>query len=303
MKLLLTGADGFTGRSFRKLAEAEGYQVVPLRADLLDVEALHKEVQVIKPDYVVHLAGIAFVGHAHEEAFYTVNVLGTTNLLDALIGLESPPAMTLLASSANVYGNCTQSPISESQPLAPVNHYAMSKLAMEYMAQAYMDRLRVVITRPFNYTGPGQDDAFVIPKLAKHFIQHLPSVALGNLHVEREFNDVRSVCAAYLFLLREGVAGEVYNVCSGRMHDLQEVISTFERIVGHSLDVSVDPRLVRPNEVHELCGDPRKLKDLMTNAGRSWNLPTLEETLSTVLASMDQPIPSAAPGHCGACAG
>lgn len=285
MKLLLTGADGFTGRPFRRLAEAEGYEVIPLRADLLDAEALRDEVTNVQPDFVVHLAGIAFVGHAHEEAFYAVNVLGTTNLLDALCRTASPPAMTLLASSANVYGNCAQSPITERQPLAPVNHYAMSKVAMEYLARTYMDRLRLVITRPFNYTGPGQDVAFVIPKLAKHFAQRAPSVALGNLHVEREFNDVRSVCAAYLFLLERGVHGEVYNVCSGRMHNLQDVISTFERIAGHGIDVQVDPSFVRPNEVHQLCGDPGKLTQVMAQAGYPWRLPTLEETLSSVLAS------------------
>ncbi|MEJ8811731.1 GDP-mannose 4,6-dehydratase [Variovorax ureilyticus] len=283
MKLLLTGADGFTGRPFRTQAEAQGYEVIPLRANLLDADALRQEMQAVQPDYVVHLAGIAFVGHAHEQAFYAVNVLGTTNLLDALASLAIPPVKTLLASSANVYGNCSLSPISENQPLAPVNHYAMSKVAMEYMAQNYMSRLGLVITRPFNYTGPGQDEAFLIPKLARHFAKRASSVALGNLHVEREFNDVRSVCDAYLFLLEQGAPGEIYNVCSGRMHSLQNVISTFERIVGHGINVCVDPSFVRPNEVHQLCGNPQKLEDLMGSTGHPWRLPTLEETLSSVL--------------------
>ena len=283
MKLLLTGAEGFTGRQFREQAESAGYSVVPLRADLTDANALSQEVLSVQPDYVVHLAGIAFVGHAREEAFYAVNVLGTTHLLDALVRLPTPPRMTLLASSANVYGNCAQSPISEDQPPAPVNHYAMSKLAMEYMARTYMDRLDIVLTRPFNYTGPGQDEAFVIPKLAKHFAKRLPSVALGNLHVEREFNDVRSVCAAYLFLLQHGQPGQVYNICSGRPHSLREIISTFERIANHCIEVRVDPNFVRPNEVHRLCGDPGKLHGLFTNAGHPLNLPTLEETLTSVL--------------------
>ena len=283
MKLLLTGADGFTGRPFRKHAEAAGFEVIPLRADLTDAEAIGQEVLAAQPDYVVHLAGIAFVGHAREEAFYAVNVLGTTNLLDALARLPMPPAMTLLASSANVYGNCAQSPITEKQPAAPVNHYAMSKLAMEYMARTYMDRLNIVITRPFNYTGPGQDEAFVIPKLAKHYAQRLTSIALGNLHVEREFNDVRSVCAAYLFLLRHGEAGQVYNVCSGRTHSLWEIISDFQRITGHDIQVLVDAAFVRPNEVHRLCGDPGKLDKLRASINQHWDLPPLEDTLASVL--------------------
>lgn len=287
MKLLLTGANGFTGRQFQPSAQAAGYEMAALRADLLDTDSLRKEIDAVRPDYVVHLAGIAFVDHAHEEGFYAVNVIGTTNLLDALARLPQPPAMTLLASSANVYGNCAQSPITESQPPAPVNHYAMSKLAMETMARNYMDRLRLVIARPFNYTGPGQNEAFVIPKLAWHFAQRAPTVALGNLHVEREFNDIRSVCAAYLLLLRDGLAGEVYNICSARMHSLQEVIEVFKRITGHGIDVRIDPRFVRPNEVHQLCGDPGKLKKLMLSAGVPWKLPTLDETLASVLAGLN----------------
>jgi len=71
----------------------------------------------------------------------------------------------------------------------------MSKLAMEYMARTYAVRLPLVITRLFNFTGPGQDVNFVIPKLVEHFAQRAPSIALGNLDVEHEFNDVQSVCA------------------------------------------------------------------------------------------------------------
>ena len=87
-------------------------------------------------------------------AFYNVNVLGAMNLLAGLTALPVKPRKVLLASSANVYGNCDASPITEGQLAAPVNHYAMSKLAMEQMAWTYLDRLPIVITRPFNYTGP-----------------------------------------------------------------------------------------------------------------------------------------------------
>ncbi|WP_218510125.1 hypothetical protein [Variovorax sp. dw_308] len=107
---------------------------------------------------------------------------------------------------------------------------------------------------------------------------------MGNLQVECQFNDVRSVCPAYLFLLKQGAAGEIYNDCSGSMHSLQEIISAFERITGRSIDVRVDPDLVRPSEVYQLCGDPRKVKDLMASVGLPRILPTLQETLESVLA-------------------
>lgn len=283
MKILLTGSDGFTGRHFAEMARTVGHEVVPLKADLTDRETLQREVLTSAPDAVVHLAAISFVGHADENAFYAVNVIGTMNLLAALAQLPQPPHRVLLASSANIYGNCEASPIAESQPPAPVNHYAMSKLAMEHMSRTYADRLPMVITRPFNYSGPGQAVNFVIPKLVDHFAQRVPSIALGNLHVEREFNDVQMVCNAYLELLQHGVSGETYNVCTGKPYTLQHVIDTLTRITGHQMQVEVNPAFVRSNEVHRLCGDPNKIQTLLARHGSLLDSLPLEATLRRML--------------------
>lgn len=280
MRLALTGANGFTGRHFRRRAEAAGYQVLDVQSNLLDVDALRGEIQQLKPQYVVHLAAISFVAHADAQAFYAVNVVGTTNLLDALCSLDTPPQRVLLASSANVYGNCEHSPITETEPLAPVNHYAASKVAMEMMARGYTGRLPVFFTRPFNYTGPGQGASFLIPKLVHHFATRAPSVELGNLHVEREFNDVRFVCDSYLRLLETARVGDVYNVCSGRPVTLQAVIQMLARLAGHTLSVSTNPAFVRRNEVHRLCGSPDKLFSCIG----PMPVPALEDTLRWMLA-------------------
>jgi len=259
MRILLTGAAGFTGRFFKSAAEAAGHQVLPLQADLTDKAAVSLEVLHAQPDAVVHLAAISFVGHADDTAFYGVNVVGTMNLLAGLAALPVKPSKVLLASSANVYGNCDASPITEDQPAWPVNHYAMSKLAMELMARTYFDRLPIVIMRPFNYTGPGQASNFLIPKLVSHFARRAPAIELGNLHVEREFNDVRMVCCAYLALLEKGQSSEIYNVCSGQAYTLQNVVSILSDLTGHHLEVLVNPALVRANEVQRLCGSSMKI--------------------------------------------
>ncbi|MDL9999599.1 GDP-mannose 4,6-dehydratase [Variovorax sp. J22P240] len=283
MKILLTGADGFTGRHFAKHAGDAGHQIVPLRADLTDEATLRREVLDAQPDAVVHLAAIAFVGHSNLEAFYTVNVVGTTNLLEALALLPTPPHRVLLASSANIYGNSEQSPLSEAHPPAPANHYATSKLAMEYMAKTYADRLNLVIIRPFNYTGRGQDVNFVIPKIAKHFAEKAPVISLGNLDVEREFNDIDLMCDAYLCIMHHGVAGETYNVCSGHTYTLREVIAAFEELTGHRMAIEVNPAFVRKNEVHRLCGNPSKLNALLHACGMTLPTPKLRDILARML--------------------
>ncbi|MDP2804653.1 MAG: GDP-mannose 4,6-dehydratase [Gallionellaceae bacterium] len=280
-KLLLTGAAGFTGQHFTAAAKKAGYEVKPLLADLTDAKAVAIDVAESAPDYVVHLAAISAVTHADEEAFYRVNLFGTQNLLRALAALPVTPKRILLASSSNIYGNVTLSPIDESICPAPVNHYAISKLAMERLAVMFSDRMAIVTVRPFNYTGVGHDDRFVIPKLIDHFNRRARTIELGNLEVEREFNDVRTVCEAYLRLLQYGEAGHVYNVCSGRPVSLNMVINTLKRISGHEIEININRDFIRANEVHRLCGNPAKLE---ARIGKLQH-PTLEETLRWMLVS------------------
>ena len=279
LKLLVTGASGFTGRHFVARGRACGHEVVALQANLNDKAGLRDELVQVAPQAVVHLGAISFVGHAEARAFYDVNLIGTLNLLDGLAALAQPPRSILLASSANVYGNCAQSPITEDQPPAPVNHYAMSKLAMEHMARTYLDRLPLFFVRPFNYTGPGQAASFVIPKLVAHFARRAGAVELGNLDVEREFNDVRFVCEAYLRLLEKAKPGDVFNICSGQPVTLTSVLALLSQITGHSLQVNVNPAFVRNNEIHRLCGSPAKLVAVAGDIAQ----PPLQETLRWML--------------------
>lgn len=285
MRILLTGADGFTGRHFKAFAETSGHEVLSLQANLTDASTLREEVANARADWVLHLAAISFVGHADATAFYSVNVIGTMNLLSALATLPVKPLKVLLASSANIYGNSEASPIGETTPPAPINHYAMSKLAMEHMALTYADALPLILVRPFNYTGPGQAVEFLIPKLVKHFAERAPTIELGNLHVEREFNDVRMVCSAYLALLTKGKSREIYNVCSGKTYSLQDVIALLRHLTGHAMAVKINPAFVRANEVHRLCGSPEKLKSCI---GPLANY-TLDETLKSMLQTTVQP--------------
>jgi len=278
-RILLTGAAGFTGQHFTAAAQRAGYVVRPLVSDLTDAQAVADETAASAPDYVVHLAAISAITHTDEEAFYRVNLFGTQNLLKALVALPKAPKCVLLASSSNVYGNALVSPIDESTCPAPVNHYAISKLSMERLACMFSDSLALVIVRPFNYTGVGHDARFVIPKLIDHFNRRALKIELGNLEVEREFNDVRTVCEAYLRLLDFGQPKQVYNVCSGRPVSLRMVIDALTRITSHNLQINVNPDFIRANEVHRLCGNPALLEACIGQLQH----PPLEETLQWML--------------------
>jgi nucleoside-diphosphate-sugar epimerase len=231
-----------------------------LAVDLCDRAAVAKVVEEVQPDVVAHLAGIAFVAHVNAEQIYRVNVVGTRNLLEALADARHKASSVLLASSANIYGNAEVPVIDEGVPAAPANDYAVSKLAMEHMARLWMDRLPITIARPFNYTGLGQTENFLLPKIVAHFRKHAPRIELGNLAIARDFSDVRMVARSYRRLLAAAPAGEAFNVCSGQSHSLASLIDMMADIAGYRIDVQVNPAFVRANDVLTLVGSNAKLR-------------------------------------------
>lgn len=299
-RVLLTGAQGFTGQHLIPLLQAGGWDVwsvdrsnvdgnmvIPhaqcLQADLLDDVALQAAVQQVQPQAVLHLAAIAFVGHGSADDFYRVNVVGTRHLLQALSTLSVKPQCVLLASSANIYGNSHEGALAENTLPNPANDYAVSKLAMEHMARLWLPQLPVVLVRPFNYTGLGQSPQFLIPKIVEHARSKAPAIELGNLDVDRDFSDVRDMAAAYIRLLEHApdgnVTGKVFNVGSGRTYSLREVIERVQAISGHRMDVHVNPAFVRANEVRTLRADTTALEQAIGE----WRGHPLDDTLRWML--------------------
>lgn len=264
--MLVTGLSGFTGRYLRERLEADGLTVLePSRAgdapfDLTRKDTLRRAVEQLQPDYVIHLAAISFVAHDDATAFYAVNTVGTCNLLEALAETAPRVRKVIVASSANVYGITRADPIDEATPPAPVNHYACSKLAMEHMARTWFDRLPIVLTRPFNYTGAGQGRQFVVPKIVSHFAAGKAEIELGNLDVVRDFSDVRMVSDAYRRLLDAPIVSQVVNICSGQGRSLQWIIDQTSRIAGRSIRVRVNPAFLRAADVPRLIGSNARLR-------------------------------------------
>jgi nucleoside-diphosphate-sugar epimerase len=295
-RVLVTGLGGFTGRYLRPALEAGGFEVHGLFApgldstarlpgsndhvaDLLDLATLKAVVRRIKPSHVLHLAAISFVAHDDAAAIYATNIVGTRNLLDAL-SAAGPPLCVVLASSASIYGNAITELITEEVAPHPANDYGVSKLAMEHLASIWTDRLPLTIARPFNYTGVGQSEKFLVPKIIKAYKGQARALELGNLAVERDFSDVRDVAAAYVGLLQTPAAG-VVNICSGNTHTLQSILEAAQAITGHRLEIQINPALVRPNEVRRLRGSNARLQSLLPG----WSPRPFRETLDWMLAA------------------
>ena len=295
-KTLVTGVAGFTGRYVASALMERGHEVhgivhgpeaQPIRgvehlhqADLADLQALKGIVAKVRPDRVIHLAAISFVAHGDIDQMYRTNVLGTRQFLEALSSLSVPPSSVIVASSANIYGNSRQGELDEGAPPSPANDYGITKVAAEFVARTYMARLPITIVRPFNYTGRGQSERFLLPKIVAHARKRASIIELGNLDVARDFSDVRMVSECYAALLETSDAiGETYNICSGRAVSLRSIIEMVNRLAGHAMEVRVNPDFVRENEVRTLCGSASKIQGVL---GGIQSI-ALEDTLSWML--------------------
>ncbi len=272
-RVLITGIEGFTGNHLEKFLLQKGYQVYGtsrnptknnhFRADITKIEEIEALLKKIKPNFIIHLAGIAFVASKEALNFYNVNLIGSENLLKAVVKTSLKPEKILLASSAIVYGNQNSSILTEEMIPSPINHYSISKYGMELIARTYFDKLNIIIGRFFNYTGVGQNINFLIPKIVQHYKERKKSIELGNLDVEREFNDVRDVISIFEKLLLSPFSGDVVNISSGRAISLLKIIEIMNRLASYQIEVKTNPLFIRENEIKVISGSTKKLSKII----------------------------------------
>jgi GDP-4-dehydro-6-deoxy-D-mannose reductase len=242
-----------------------------------------------RPGFVFHLAAQSSVRLSWEKPRLTYQVAfsGQSNVLDA-VREEGLEAVVHVACSAEEYGRVAEEelPLREDHPLAPSSPYALSKVIQDYHAlfchRAY--GMKVIRTRAFNMTGPGQDSRFVVSDFARQIAEveagrREPVLRVGNLEARRDFCDVRDVVRAYWLLAKKGVPGEVYNVCAGCDHSIREILDLLLSLSKVPIRVEVDPARLRKADIPVLRGDNTKLREAV-----GWAPPcSLEETLRAVL--------------------
>lgn len=224
-KAWVTGARGFVGRWLVEALRKAGWRVTTADrrgpADLVG-DLRRVSLRDVRADVVFHLAAFAHPGASVEAAaeVYDVNVSATARLLR-----EVRAGRFVLASTATVYRPSLR-PLDETAPLRPRTPYAASKLCAEGVARA--SGRDVVILRPSNHTGPGQEEAYVCPRIARQVARAEAggprSLVLGDLAAARDFFDVRDMARAYILAAERGAAGAVYNVGTGRPVPIRRIV-------------------------------------------------------------------------------
>lgn len=309
-RILVTGASGFVGQRLVRALREGGYAVlesdlaVPedntnARAcDVADAHSVESLLNWAAPvDGVIHLAAITFIpdAHANPARVMEVNLGGTIHLIDAM-SRDTPDARLIFVSTSEVYGPPQTLPVDESHPLNPQNPYAISKAAADHYCAYASARglLDIVRMRPFNHSGAGQADTFVLSSFARQVSAmrnggQPRNLKVGNLDVARDFSHVDDIVRAYLLALERGVSGQVYNVCSGTSVPIRKALDELIARIDGEVELTVDPDRIRPTDVPEVRGDYARLtKDtgwtpsipfgaLLDELMAYWNERTVEE--------------------------
>jgi GDP-4-dehydro-6-deoxy-D-mannose reductase len=243
-------------------------------ADLRAPGAVEQLIATVRPTVIIHLAAMSFVPQATSEPALAVdvNVTLTVRLLHAASGLRAAglaDPTVLIVGSAEQYGRQGPDahPLSESAEQLPLTVYGATKAAGELFARQFgrSTGLRVLMARPFNHTGPGQEPRFLLPALVARAIALRTAppgapFAIGNVDTIRDMLHVRDVVAAYIAMLARGAPGEAYNVASGTGRTTGELAAQVLARAHVQAVVTQDPALVRPAEVPVLVGDASKLR-------------------------------------------
>ncbi len=307
-RILVTGSSGFVGKHLCGHLEAQGYEVFgcdqltaedsPRRrtCDITDTRSIEETIQWAgPPDFVVHLAAVTFVPEATESPAHVVqvNFLGTLRLAVAL-RTHAPNARLLFIGSSEVYGPPREIPVTEAHPLSPANPYAISKAAADqycrYLSES--DGTDIVRMRPFNHSGPGQSDRFVLSSFARQIAeiekgQREAVIEVGNLQAARDFMHVNDVVRAYETALKKGRAGAVYNICSAQSHRIGDALETLVAMSDADIRIEVDPERFRPTDTTEMIGSHDKF-----TRDTGWKPEeTFERLLADLLAYWRETVP------------
>lgn len=276
-RVLIFGAGGFVGSYLCKEFLNNGYKVsgtdkgegsaLPsevdfYKTDLMQADEVEKLIGQIQPDIIVNLAAISSVGASWNmpQTTMAINVIGALNIMEAARKSEQKPRILFVGSSEEYV--ISENPLDENTQLNANNPYGISKVTQEQFAKLYREQygLKIYCVRPFNHTGIGQRDTFVLPSFCKQVAEIDKSgkdgkIQVGNLKVKRDFSHVKDVVRAYRMIVESDNCNQIYNVGSGNAYSLEDMLTYIIGLSNQNIEIEVDQNRIRPTDQPVICCD------------------------------------------------
>lgn len=276
-RVLIFGAGGFVGSYLCKEFLNNGYKVsgtdkgegsaLPsevdfYKTDLMQADEVEKLIGQIQPDIIINLAAISSVGASWNmpQTTMAINVIGALNIMEAARKSEQKPRILFVGSSEEYV--ISENPLDENTQLNANNPYGISKVTQEQFAKLYREQygLKIYYVRPFNHTGIGQRDSFVLPSFCKQVAEIDKSgkdgkIQVGNLKVKRDFSHVKDVVRAYRMIVESDNCNQIYNVGSGNAYSLEDMLTYIIGLSNQHIEIEVDQNRIRPTDQPVICCD------------------------------------------------
>lgn len=286
MKCLITGVNGFAGSYLAEYLLTKKLEILgtiypkdspkitkiqTFPCNLSQQDEIQEIIKKTKPDIIFHLAGQSYVPFSWQDPIgtFNINVMGTLYLLDA-IRKYSPNSKTLIIGSGDEYGEVDgERPLTEETPLRPQNPYAVTKVCVDLLSEQFARyyNLHIVRVRPFPHIGPRQSPNFVVADFSRQIAliekqKQVPIIKVGNLESKRDFTDVRDMVRAYWLAIEKGKNGEVYNISSGKIYSIREILEKLLSLTNIKIKIEQNHSKLRPKDTEIKVGDSQRFSNL-----------------------------------------
>lgn len=286
---LITGASGFCGRHLVDIIPHEKNEIIGISRNiteelismyphvtyeslnLMDHSSIYGLLKEYAPDYIIHLAGESSVASSWKGPINMLNnnLISQINIFEAIRELELNDTRVVIACSSEEYGLVKESdlPVNEKCSFNPLSAYAVSKIAQDMLGYQYYRSygMNIIRARCFNLVGPGQNTSYALSSFAKQIADiekglKENTILVGNLSAIRDYTDVRSAMDAYYLLVTKSKSGDVYNICSGKGHNLKDLLDYLISLSKCEVKIKVDPLRLRPSDLPVMIGDNTKIR-------------------------------------------
>ena len=274
-KILVLGCNGFIGSHLIEYLKKRNTNVVgacrgkhgnTMFVDITSFESTFSLISKVLPEIIINATGVFKV--ETPEIFYKVHCLGSVNLFESILKISNYTPKIFIIGSAAEYGFVEPSdlPVKETQPLNPVNHYAISKASQTFKALSYFKKgLDIYIGRPFNGVGPRLSDSLVLSSFARQIAEieagkKKPVISVGNLAAKRDFINIFDLVTAIWMIIEKGGKGEIYNICSGHSQSVGDLLDMMLHLSRTAVEIQIDPGKIKTADIPDIYGNYGKLQ-------------------------------------------